>query len=157
MNALIIYTSIHHGNTKKVAERMAKVLEAKLIRPEEIDPNEINNYDLIGFGSGIYAFKHHNNLIGLVEKLSDFAGKKAFIFSTCGGNERDIKRNHKKLREKLKEKKFDIIGEFSCKGWDSFGPLRLIGGMNKGRPDENDFKMAENFANELKRKYEKDF
>jgi len=156
MKTLIIYVSTHHGNTKKVAERMAQVLEAKLAGPEEISPDELNSYDLIGFGSGIYIGKHHKNLIGMVEKLPDFVGKKAFIFSTCGGDEKNIEGNHKKLKEKLKEKKFDIIGEFSCKGWDSVGPLKLIGGIHKDRPNEEDFKKAENFANELKQKiYEK--
>jgi len=156
MKTLIIYVSTHHGNTKKVAERMTPILEAKLTGPEEISSDELNNYDLIGFGSGIYIGKHHKDLIAMVERLSDFVGKKVFIFSTCGGDEKNIEGNHKKLREKLKEKKFDIIGEFSCKGWDSVGPLRLVGGIHKDRPDENDFKMAENFTNELKQKiYEK--
>ena len=152
METLIIYVSTHHGNTKKVVERMAPILEAKLVGPEEIGSNELNSYDLIGFGSGIYIGKHHKDLISFVEKFPDFVGKKAFIFSTCGGDEKNIEGNHKKLREKLKEKKFDIIGEFSCKGWDSVGPLRLVGGIHKDRPNEEDLKNAENFANELKQK-----
>lgn len=156
MRTLIIYVSTHHGNTKKVAERMAPILEAKLVGQEGISSDELNKYDLIGFGSGIYAGKHHRNLINFIEKLPDFIGKKTFILSTCGGDEKNIEGNHKKLREKLKEKKFDIIGEFTCKGWDSFGPFKLVGGLNKERPNEEDFKKAENFANELKQKiYEK--
>ncbi|MCX6764718.1 MAG: flavodoxin family protein [Candidatus Nealsonbacteria bacterium] len=159
MKTLIIYNSYHHQNTKKVAERMALILEANLTGPEIINPddvgaiNELNIYDLIGFGSGIYLGKHHKNLISLVEKLPQFIGKKAFIFSTCGGDEKEIETNHDRLRKKLQEKEFDIMGEFSCKGWDSFGPLKLMGGINKDRPNEEDLKNAENFAKEIREKH----
>ena len=30
MKALVIYESVHHGNTKKIAEAIAAVLDAKL-------------------------------------------------------------------------------------------------------------------------------
>lgn len=155
MRTLIIYKSIHHDNTKKVAERMAQVLEAKLAEPNEFNPVEISNHDLIGFGSGIYIGKHHKDLLDLVHNFPNFVGKKAFVFSTCGGNEKDIEKNHKKLREKLKEKQFEIVGEFSCLGWDSVGPLKLMGGIHKGRPNEEDLKNAEKFARGLKEKNEK--
>jgi flavodoxin len=56
------------------------------------------------------------------------------------------------LKEKLSGKGFEIIGEFSCKGFDTWGPFKLIGGLNKGKPDEEDFKSAERFANSLKEK-----
>ena len=159
MKTLIIYISYHHQNTKKVAERMALILEAKLIEPEMINPedieaiNELNTYDLIGFGSGIYMGLHHKKIINLVEKLPHFVGKKAFIFSTCGGDEKEIETNHDKLRKKLQEREFDIMGEFSCKGWDSFGPLKLLGGINKDRPNEQDLKDAENFIKEIRKKH----
>ena len=63
MNAktMIIYNSVHHGNTKKVAEAMADVLEAKLVKPQDVDINTIVEYDLVGFGSGVYVGKHHKN------------------------------------------------------------------------------------------------
>jgi hypothetical protein len=47
-------------------------------------------------------------------------------------------------------KGFTIIGEFSCKGFNTFGPLKLVGGINKGRPNESDLNKAENFARCLK-------
>jgi len=51
MKTLIICKSIHHGNTQKVAEVIADVLEAKLVKPEELDINTVAEYDLVGFGS----------------------------------------------------------------------------------------------------------
>lgn len=159
MKTLIILKSYHHNNTQKVAERMASVLDAKLTEPEMINPedieviNELNRYDLIGFGSGIYMGMHHKNLINLVKRFPMFNMKKAFIFSTCGGDEKNITTNHAKLRDELLEKEFDIMGEFSCKGWDSFGPLRLVGGINKDRPNEEDFNHAETFVREIRDKH----
>jgi len=57
---------------------------------------------------------------------------------------------NRKIKEKLTEKGFDILGEFSCRGFNTYGPFRYIGGINKGRPDEKDFKKAEEFAKDLK-------
>jgi flavodoxin len=47
---------------------------------------------------------------------------------------------------------FSIAGEFSCKGWDTVGPLKLFGGINKGRPNEGDLEGARVFARRLKEK-----
>jgi len=53
------------------------------------------------------------------------------------------------LRKKLIEKGFNIVGEFSCKGFDTFGMLKYIGGINKNRPNEKDLEKAKSFAEEL--------
>lgn len=150
MKTLIICKSIHHGNTQKVAEVIADVLEAKLVKPEELDINTVAEYDLVGFGSGIYYGKHHRDLLSVVDSLFSVKNKKAFIFSTSGTGEKNIKRNHRLIKEKLVVRGFTIAGEFSCRGWDTFGLLKLIGGINKGRPDEQDLKRAEDFARHLK-------
>lgn len=150
MKTLIICKSIHHGNTQKVAEVIADVLEAKLVKPEELDINTVVEYDLVGFGSGIYYGKHHKDLLSVVDNLFSVKNKKAFVFSTSGTGEKNIKRNHRLIKEKLVVRGFTIAGEFSCRGWDTFGLLKLIGGINKGRPDEQDLKRAEDFARHLK-------
>ncbi|KPU63701.1 flavodoxin [Thermococcus sp. EP1] len=148
MNTLIIYVSIHHRNTEKVAKVMAKTLEAELTKPWGITPKELLNYDLIGFGSGIYWWRHHWALLKLVDNLTRMEGKKAFIFSTAGMNIPWY--NHRQLRRKLKEKGFQIVGEFSCRGWDTNGWLAKIGGINKGHPNERDLERARRFAEEVK-------
>ena len=55
----------------------------------------------------------------------------------------------KPLKEKLLEKGFDIVGEFSCRGFDTVMPFKLIGGISKGRPSGKDLQQARNFAQEL--------
>ncbi len=76
MKTLIIYTSIHRKNTEKVAKKMANVLEAKLLTPDEADARTINEYDLIGFGSGIYFRKHHKSLLNFIDGLPAVKNKK---------------------------------------------------------------------------------
>ena len=146
MRVAIVCKSIHHGNTRKVTEAMAEVLKAKVMEPEEAGKLD---HDMVGFGSGIYAWKHHRSLFKLVEKLPDQKGRKAFIFSTSGGGRVLGKGGHRKLRKTLEDKGFKVVGEFNCRGWDTFGPLKLAGGINKGRPDENDLENARKFAKEL--------
>ena len=81
---LILYFSFHHKNTEKIAKAMAEVLGADLLEVTKANPEMILNCDLIGFGSGIYAFSHHKALFEFLEKLNLKQKKKAFIFSTSG-------------------------------------------------------------------------
>ena len=126
---------------------MGKVLAAKLQKPEKVKAKNLEKYDLIGFGSGIYGWQHHKSLLKLVDRLPQ-TNQKAFIFSTSGKGGKNP--NHWVLRKKLYKKGFKIIGEFNCQGLDKFGPLRFIGGINKGRPNEKDLTKAKKFALKLK-------
>ena len=153
MKTLIIYQSIHHGNTEKVAKAIAKTLDAELLRVDqvELDANMLSDYDLIGFGSGIYGGKHHESLFAFVDKLPSMENKKAFIFSTRGIIKLPfIPDFHKPLKKKLQGKGFNIIGEFSCRGWITLGVFKIAGGLSKSKPDEKDLRQAENFASSLK-------
>jgi len=80
MKALIIYTSVHHGNTEKVANVMANILGASLLQVKQADASMLEQYDLIGFGSGIYFGKHHKVLLDFADRLPVLRNKKAFIF-----------------------------------------------------------------------------
>ena len=146
MKTLIIFTSVHHQNTEKVAKVMAEELEADLVPAMEAQPGTPASYDLVGFGSGIYFGKHHKTLLKFVETLPAATGKRSFVFSTSG----DGKMHHAALKEKLIDKGFLVVDEFCCKGWDTVGPLKLFGGINKGRPDGNDLAAARAFAQGLK-------
>ena len=150
MGALIVYVSIHHRNTEKVARVIAEVLGADMVKPWKVKPEELLKYDLIGFGSGIYWWRHHWGLFKLVESLPKVEGKKAFIFSTAGLNIRWY--NHRRLKRKLIEKGFEIVGEFSCRGWDTNGRLAKIGGLNRGHPNEKDLRKAREFAERMRTK-----
>lgn len=146
MKNLIVYESIHHGNTEKIGKAMAEYLNADLIKTNDVNVNTIKDYDLIGFGSGIYNGKLHKNVLDLIDKLPTLSNKKAFVFSTSGQGK--AKYNNT-IEQKLKEKGFEVVGSFACKGYDTFGPFKLIGGIAKGRPNENDIQKAKEFAEKL--------
>ncbi|HEX3013886.1 MAG TPA: flavodoxin family protein [Methanobacterium sp.] len=149
--SLIVLFSYHHKNTEKIAKAMAKVLDAQIKMPEQIKHEELQEYDLIGFGSGIYSAKNHQSLLELADELPQAVGKSAFIFSTSGitGKSKATK-DHSTLREKLQSKGHIIVDEFQCKGFNTNSFLKLFGGMNKGRPNAKDLKHAEEFALKLK-------
>jgi flavodoxin len=148
MKTLIICFSYHHKNTAKIALVFASALNAEIKTPSEVNPNGLSEYDLIGFGSGIYFGKHHKSLLDLVDKLPQVTDKKAFIFSTSGQTGH-ASRFHKQLREKLQAKGFNIVGEFNCAGFDTNGLMKIVGGVSKGHPDKDDIKQAETFAQSL--------
>ncbi len=52
MKSLIVYASVSHGNTEKVARTIGEVLGADVMDAKVVDPTVIQTYDLIGFGSG---------------------------------------------------------------------------------------------------------
>ena len=49
----------------------------------------------------------------------------------------------------MKEKHAKVIGIFGCKGYDTFGPFKLVSGIAKGHPNEKDLEAAVNFMTEL--------
>jgi flavodoxin len=149
--ALIIYISMHHGNTKKVAEVIAVSLAADLLQVGEADAGMLGQYDLIGFGSGVYFGKHHRTLLDFVDTLPVLTNKKAFVFSTSGLRRiRVVHDFSKPLRTRLQHKGFNIVGEFFCRGLDTFGATMIVGGINRDRPNEEDLKRAEDFARALR-------
>jgi flavodoxin len=138
------------GNTEKIARRMAKILNSNVIEPKECNLSLIKEFDLIGFGSGIYSAKHHKSLLDLADKLPKVTNKRAFIFSTAGiTGEKKVVNDHSALRDKLEAKGYRIVDEFGCKGFNKNSFLKYLGGMNKGRPNENDLRDAEDFVRNM--------
>ncbi len=151
MKSLIVLYSYHHNNTRKVAEAMADVIGATIQSTAETDENELKEYDLIGFGSGIDSGRHYRELLDFAEKLPNVAGKKCFIFSTSAVmGEKKTAKDHARLRETLQSKGYHITGEFACLGYNTNSFLKYIGGMNNGRPNEADIHNARMFASGLK-------
>lgn len=144
---LIIVYSYHHNNTAKIASIFSEVLNAQIKTPEEVIPEQLKEYDLIGFGSGIDSGKHYKPLLDLADRLLEVNKKLGFIFSTSGvQGSAKVEKDHSLLRQKLQSKGYIIVDEFSCKGFNTNSFLKYFGGMNKGKPDSLDFKNAEEFA-----------
>ena len=150
MKSLLVVFSYHHNNTEKIAKVIARVLDAKIKKPQQIDPEELQEYDLIGFGAGIDGGKHYKPVLDLADRIPKVNNKKAFIFSTSAlTGEKKAEKDHSTLREKLQLKGYTIVDEFQCKGFNTNSFMRFFGGMNKGRPNAEDLKNAEEFAQNL--------
>jgi flavodoxin len=135
----IIYASVHHGNTKKVVEAIAKECNVELIDATQVKEKDLRGYDAVGFASGIYYSKFHQSVLNFAS-VNLPQDKKVFYICTNGGNA-----SYKSIEEIAKRKNAIEIGRFSCKGYDTFGPFKLVGGLAKGHPDENDLKNAVEF------------
>ena len=163
MKCLLVLFSYHHNNTEKVARVFSRVLDAEIKTPEQVDPEDLQEYDLVGFGSGIYDEKHHPSLLDLADRLPQVNDKKAFLFSTTGVPANvsgesyistEVRKAHTPLREKLESKGYVIVDEFICAGFNTNSFLRYFGGINKGRPNAEDLKHAEEFAKNLMNSHE---
>jgi flavodoxin len=143
----IVYASVHHGNTRLVAETLADELSADLYTVANAHKLDPAAYDLLGVGSGIYFARHHSSILQFAKSWSRPANR-VFLFSTAGLPFLR-KFQHAALRTLLRSNGCEIVGEFCCRGWDTAGPLWLIGGINRHRPNARDLVRARQFALEI--------
>ena len=140
MKSCIVYASTHHGNTRKVVDAIAEEYEVELIDATLVTEKDMSGYDVIGFASGIYGAQFH-------QAVQNFAAvnlprnKKVFFIMTSATN-KDFSKGFVK---KIENKEPEILGSFSCTGFNTFGPFKLIGGTGKGHPDERDLSNAVKF------------
>lgn len=148
---IIIYKSIYNGNTKKIAEAMARALHCEAIPSELAKSRELSSYRYIGLGSGIYFTSPHKDIITTAKQLQ--TGQSVFLFSTHGAPY--LGKYHKSLLGILRGLNIPVIGEFSCRGYDCTGPYNLYHGGNKGKPSEKDIYKAERFVKRILPQYHK--
>ncbi len=154
MKAIIVCTSSSHGNTRKVADAIGDVLGAKVVDPGEISPVELAEYDLVGFGSGVYFMALDKRLRAFVDALPEGQGREVFVFATSGMSEPSFRPYLRNLGDQLTGKGYELVGGFACRGLDTMGPLALIGGLNKGRPNAEDLTSARGFAEQLRARFD---
>ncbi|KAF0849272.1 flavodoxin family protein [Nocardia caishijiensis] len=154
MKALIVCTSKALGNTRKVADAIASVLDARVADPAEISAGDLGDYDLIGFGSGVYWMSLDPRLRAFVDALPAGQDRDAFVFATSGLPEPRLRPYLRNLGDRLGDKGFEVVGGFSCRGLDTMGPLALVGGLNKGRPSTEDLASARAFAEQLRGRFD---
>ena len=143
MRTAIVYYSAHHGNTRKLAEAVAQGREVTLMDALAVKSADLSGYELIGFASGSYFWKFHEDVLEFAKNNLP-EDRKVFFLSTYGGRS-----NTKAIEEVVKGRSAQVVGQFGCKGYDTFGPFKLVGGICKGRPDENDLNSACHFFDGL--------
>lgn len=143
MKTAIVYYSKHHGNTKKLLDAIAEKNEVTLIDVLNPCTADLSSFDAIGFASGIYYSKFHKTLLKFAEeKLPQ--KKKTFFIYTYGAKKDGYT---SAITEAVKKHNAHILGEYGCFGFNTFGPFKLIGGIAKGHPDNEDLRTAVDFYN----------
>lgn len=149
MKAVIVCASVSHGNTRRVADSIAQVLGAKVVSPEQADLAELAGADLVGFGSGVFYSRLHPRLTDFVKALPAGRGR-AFVFATSGLPEIPLAPFTRPLVRLLEGKGFEVDGSFTCRAFDTWTPFKLVGGINKQRPNLGDLAAARTFAGKLR-------
>ncbi|MFF4606506.1 flavodoxin family protein [Streptomyces sp. NPDC001339] len=157
MKAVIVCASVSHGNTKRIADVMGEVLQAAVVTPEQVDMAELSTCDLVGFGSGIFMGRFHPQLRQFVRSLPQGERplpqgerRRAFVFSTSGLPEPPFQPFTRPLVRLLEQKGFEVSDTFSCRGFDTWLPFKLVGGISKNRPDATDLEAARTFTEGLR-------
>lgn len=146
MKVALVYASVHHKNTEKIVQAIAeKHPEVTLIDATKTILKDMASYDMIGFASGIFYGKLHKSLLKFITDNLP-AHKKTFIIYSCG---QDSSSYIKTAKELIKSKEASFTGCYSCPGYDTWGPFKLIGGINKNHPDETDVQGAIKFYETL--------
>lgn len=142
VSALIVCVSVSpYGNTRRVGQAMAPVLDAQVLAPGEVTAGDVAGHELVGFGSGIYSFTFHPQLWRLAAALRPAPGAAAFVFSTSGGPAALFWPSTRLIMALLAGRGYQVMGSFSCRGAYDWGSLPLPAG-NVGRPDTTDFDAA---------------
>ncbi|HZE41715.1 MAG TPA: flavodoxin family protein [Stackebrandtia sp.] len=150
MKTVIVCHSESHGNTRRVAEAIGGPLEAEVVALDDVDAAELPASDLVGFGSGIFLRAFHPRLRRFVDALADGGGRRAFVFATSGLPEGGYQRFGRPLVRQLESRNFDVVDTFSCRGFDTWFPFKIVGGIRKGRPDACDLDAAREFGRRLR-------
>lgn len=147
MKTAIIYYSKHHGNTKKVLDaiRQASDDEIAIFDVTQAAAANLEEYDLIGFASGIYYSKFEKRVLKFAEENTP-EGKDVFLLYTYGAEKTGYTNA---IRQAVAGKNVNILGEYGCLGFNTYGPFKLIGGIAKNHPDSTDIEKAIAFYNNL--------
>lgn len=139
MKTALIYASTHHQNTQKLVSALAQKFDLELIDATAIREKNLREYDRIGFASGIYFNKFHQSILNFAS-INLPREKEVFLICTYGA-----KPDFTSIDSIIENKQCRILGKFGCKGYDTFGPFKLIGGLAKGHPDEVDIENVLEF------------
>ncbi|MBQ6515350.1 MAG: flavodoxin [Clostridia bacterium] len=141
MKTAIVYYSEHHGNTKKLLDAIAAKHDVTLINVTKTPETDLSGYDRIGLASGIYYSSFAKQLLAYAEEHLP-EGKDVFYIFTHGAPKGMFLNAVRKIAE---AKHCRELGDYHCQGFDTFGPFKLVGGIAKGHPTEDEISGAVSF------------
>ena len=106
---------------------------------------DLQEYDIIGFASGIDFGKFYLEIENFARENLPFQ-KEVFFLYTCAMDREGFTNS---IKEIVLEKDAVILGTYGCRGYNTYGPWKLIGGMNKSHPTENEIQECVNFYEKL--------
>lgn len=147
MKTAVIYYSKHHENTKKLLDAIKNASSDEITLLDVMKAPSVNlqEYDLIGFASGIYYSKFEKRVLEFAKNNTP-NGKDVFFIYTYGAEKKGYT---KAIREALSGTNANILGEYGCLGFNTFGPFKLIGGIAKNHPNNIEIENAVSFYNSL--------
>ncbi len=139
MKSLIIFSSRHHENTQKLVNAIARKYPVDLVDADVSCHIPLEEYDLIGFASGIDFGKFYPSVTDIASALP--AGKRVYALFICA---KDNGKYGSEIQEIAVQRDCCYLGQFGCRGFNTYGPWKLIGGMNRQNPspDELDAGVA---------------
>lgn len=146
MKTTIVYYSQHHDNTKKLLDAIqAADPSVELIDVTKASAADLTAYDRIGFASGIYYASFARQVLAFADaNLPE--GKNVFFLYTHGAQTGGFLKSIRAVTEK---KRCRELGSYHCLGYDTFGPFKLVGGIAKGHPSEEEIRGAVEFYENL--------
>ena len=146
MTTVIVYYSEHHGNTKKLLDAIKDADSSVTLIDVIEQPNaDLSSFDRIGLASGIYFSSFAKQIISFADaNLPE--NKEVFYIYTHGAPKGGFLTG---IRNVAAKKHCHELGSYHCLGFDTFGPFKLVGGIDKGHPDEKEIAGAVSFYKTL--------
>ena len=141
MTTQLIYHSLT-GNTRQVAEAMARELKVEPIAIEDEHECEIRAGDLLFLGDGVYWNRPSHPMRRFVQNLPSLDGVKIALFGTYGGWPRRLDW----FANGIQAQGGEILGRFSCKGRD----WAFLGLIAHPHPTQLDLEAATAFAAKIR-------
>lgn len=153
MRTIILYASRHHGNTKKLVDAIVEAhpeidtLDVKSLGKNEY--SDLHEYHLIGVATGIYYSEIDKDMARVLTNVLQ-PQDKVFGLMTCGGKN---KWYGKDIDDICRMRRAIFMGAYGCPGFDTWGPFKLTGGVQKGHPTAEEIKGAVDFFDKIEDEY----
>ena len=142
---VIVYASIHHGNTYKLVKAISDKYNIEIIDASKQVIADLEHYEVIGFASGIDFGKFYKVVESFAkENLPN--EKEVFFLYTCAMKRKGFTNS---IKEIVLQREGIVLGEYGCKGYNTYGPWKFVGGMNKKHPTEKEIVAAIKFFEKI--------
>ena len=128
MNKVVVIYKSKYGATKKYSNWIADELSCKILKNHNIKPDDLQQYDTIIYGGGIYA-GGVNGIDLIIKNFNKLSNKKLILF-TCGLADTADKQNtdsiKKSLAKVLTAEMLEKIKVFHLRGSIDYSKLSII-------------------------------